>query len=233
MPSVRTASSRSEVRPKACGLHGVGHEDVGLAEQFQQSPVPQIRGVPVRIERGSAPVVVHAVEDAGQRGHERGLQVVGAHVHVARALEQRRIDQLRAQPRDRAGHRDDRAVTGAGEHDGHSRGRCLVGRDAGGVDAGGIETLADEPTEQVVADQGTDRDAQAELGGAAGQDRTRAAHREPRVVHEMLGLAERRHHVAAVQDQVRVRVAEDQQIEVGHHRGTLRDAPEGYDALDA
>ena len=48
--------------------------------------------------------------------------------------------------------------------------------------------------------------------------------REPRLVDQVLRLAERGHHVAAAQHQVGVRVAEHEQVEVGHPR-TLRDAP--------
>ena len=211
-------------------LHRVRQEDVGRAKQLEQSAIPQTGGVPVRIDRRRRPVVVDGVEDVGQGGSERGLQVVGAHVHVARALEERRIDQLGAQPRDRARHRDDRSIVRPRQDDGHAGGCLLVDRDAARLDARGLQALANVPAEQVVADERADRDAQAELGSAAGQDGAGATHRQPSIVDQVFGLAEGGHHVAAEQDQVRVRVAEDQQIDVGRHvRQPTRHATDATD----
>jgi hypothetical protein len=138
-------------------------------------------------------------------------------VYVSRALEERWIDQLGAQPRDRARHRDDRSIVGPRQDDGHAGGRLLVDRDATRLDARGLQAFANVPAEQIVADERTDRDAQPELGGATGQDGAGATHRQPGIVDQVFGLAEGGHHVAAEQDQVRVRVAEDQQIDVGRH----------------
>jgi O-acetyl-ADP-ribose deacetylase (regulator of RNase III) len=46
----------------------------------------------------------------------------------------------------------------------------------------------------------------------------------------MLCLAERRHHVTAVQDEVGICIAEHEQIEVACHERTLREATRRYDA---
>jgi O-acetyl-ADP-ribose deacetylase (regulator of RNase III) len=143
-------------------------------------------------------------------------------VHVPCPFELRRVDPTDGQPGDRPGHREDRPIVRSGEHDGHPRRRLRIDVDAADVHAEIGETVAHESTEQVFADHRGDRHTQTELRGAAGEDRARPADREPRVVDQMFGLTESGNDVATVQDEIGVRVAEYEQVQVDRHRGTLR-----------
>ena len=94
------------------------------------------------------------------------------------------------------------------------------------VDAARGELLEHRPAEQIVADHPADRDPQPQPGGGARGDRARPADRERRLVDEPLRLPERRHDVAAAQDQVGVHVAKDDQVErLGHDAYDSRVGP--------
>ena len=143
---------------------------------------------------------------------------------VSRAREDGSVDQVGAERRDRPGRRQDRPIAVAGQHDRDAGRGGWVRHDAGGLDADRLERLSAEPAEQVVPDDGAHRDPESESRGAVREDRAGPAERQPRLVHQVLRLAERRNDVAATQHQVGVRIAEHHEVQVGHPR-TLRDAP--------
>ena len=132
---------------------------------------------------------------------------------MARLREQRVRDVVRAQARERAERREHRPVAGAREADAHP-GRLGHRPDRGDVDP--IERLEHRAPERVVAHAADDRHPQPQPRGARRHDRSGAAERELRVIDELLALAEGRHEVAAAQDEVRVDVPDDEEVEPAH-----------------
>ena len=76
------------------------------------------------------------------------------------------------------------------------------------------ERVADDPAEEVVADDPAVRDAQPEPRGATGHDRGRATDREPDRPDELLDLAELGHRVVVDDEDVGVDVADDEQVDL-------------------
>jgi hypothetical protein len=91
-----------------------------------------------------------------------------------------------------------------------------VDEHAAGVDAPLPQRLEHEPAEHVVADDGGEHRPEPEPRGAAREDRARTADREACLLHQLLDLPERGLDVLPGEDQVRVAVAEDEHVEVGH-----------------
>ena len=75
---------------------------------------------------------------------------------------------------------EDRAVVGTREHDGQPRRAVRGRRRARHVHPAAVELVAHAATEVVVPDDPAERDRESEAGGAAGDDRPRAADREVR-----------------------------------------------------
>jgi hypothetical protein len=114
--------------------------------------------------------------------------------------------------------REDRAVVRSSEHHGHARRPGRVDDQPADVDASVLELVVEEPAERVVAHDAAESDPEPEPRRAGRDDRARTPDREPRPVDEPLGLCERGLDVPR-QDEVGVRVAEDEEIErVGHAR---------------
>ena len=84
------------------------------------------------------------------------------------------------------------------------------------VDAG--QRLQHRPPEDVVADAARHRHPQTQPRRARRHDRARAAEHQGRRVDQLLALAERRHEVAAAQDEVGVDVPDDEEVELAHAR---------------
>ena len=84
----------------------------------------------------------------------------------------------------------------------------------GHVDAVIGERVADDPAEEVVADDPSVRDPQPEPRGATGHDRGRATDREPDRPDELLDLAELGHRVVVDDEDVGVDVPDDEQVDL-------------------
>ena len=180
------------------------------------SPPSHAPRIPVRIDRGGDPSSLGFGEQGRQLLRQLRLQEEGADVHVsACAQADRGPTSGAAQPTDRAGEGGQhRTVVACGQDDRDAGGPLLIDGHPSDVDLARGQLIPHEPPEQIVPHHPHERDAQTEAGGAAGRDRARAADREPRVVHQPLRLAEGRDHVIAAQDEVGVRIAQHQQVEV-------------------
>ena len=86
------------------------------------------------------------------------------------------------------------------------------------------EGVPDGPPQQVVADDAAMRHAQAKAGRAAGRDRGGAAHGEPDRAHELLDLAELGDGIVVHDEDVRVDVADDVQVDAAVVAGGPRRA---------
>src|SRR5204862_7888788 len=126
------------------------------------------------------------------------------------------IDEAAPHVPDRSGSRQHRAIPRLGEHDRDARWPVGVDEDAARVDAALLQGLEHEPAEHVVADDGGEHGSEPEARGAAREDRSGAADREARRLGELLHLPERGLHVPPGEDEVRVAVAEDEDVEVRH-----------------
>lgn len=76
-------------------------------------------------------------------------------------------------------------------------------------DTPALELVTHEATEQIVTNDATEPHPKPEPSGGARDDRPRAPHRKPSLVHEPLGLPEHGLDVPG-QHQVGVRIAQDQ-----------------------
>ncbi len=104
----------------------------------------------------------------------------------------------------------------------------VVDGDPADVDPARPQLVLHEPAERIVAHHAGESHPQTELGGGARHDGAGAADREGARVHEAFGLPERRGHVPAVQHQIGVRVAQHQQIEIGHGVATIPACPPSF-----
>ena len=98
---------------------------------------------------------------------------------VARLAQEVRVDHGASQVADRSREREHRAILAAGQDDRDARRTIRQHRDRRRVDAVRPQLIAHEPSEDVVADHGGERDTQPELGRAAREDGSRPADDHP------------------------------------------------------
>src|ERR687897_3061830 len=201
-------------------LDRVREQHVGLGQKVEQTAVPVPRRIPVRIDRRRRTRLMRLIEEFQQVRTERLLKVERRDMHVPAGRQHRTVDVALVQRGDRADVGHDRLGLVALHHDRQARGALGIDNDTGRVDAVRVERLDDEPSERVVADDAGERDVEAECRRAARRDSARTTERQYGPLDQALALFELREPLRG-NDQVRLRVTQNQQVERSSHNESL------------
>ena len=226
----RRAPGRQPRRPSSPASRqasrSVGQEQVGLGGRRREPTVPGARRVPVGIEAGGGARRVGRPEQRRDVRRETRLEEVAAERGGAgsRASSAAGTSAARTSAMVPGGG-EDRPVGAVAEDDGCPGGPAWRHAACRGVDPARRHRLEHEPAERVIADDADHRHAQPEPRGAHGGDDRRAARHQPDRLDESLRLPEDGHRVGVRHDDVRVDLADDEQIEVARGAGGVWASP--------